>query len=109
MSAFLCDSLSFPAKGYCMDIKSTYSLSSAGIWSDTDFSFLSLLLLLHVYGISGPVPLSLLFRRIHCLFMLDMGSIITCLETYGLFHGQIVIELCSSNCLKSYICRVLSK
>lgn len=87
MSAFLCDSLPFPAKGYCMDIKSTYSLSSAGIWSDTGFSFffLSLLLLLYVHGISGPVSLSLLFQRIHCLFMLDMGSIIDCLETDGFF------------------------
>lgn len=69
-----------------MDIKSTYSLLSAGIWSDTDFSFLSFLLLLHVYGISGPVLLSLLFRRIHCLFMLDMGSIINFLQTDGLFY-----------------------
>lgn len=66
-----------------MDIKSTYSLLSAGIWSDTDFSFLSLLSLLHAHGISGPVPLSLLFRRIHCLFMLDMGYIINCLQTDG--------------------------
>lgn len=42
--------------------------------------FLFLLLFLYVHGISRPVPLSQLFQRIHSVFMLDMGSIINCLQ-----------------------------
>lgn len=67
MSAFLCDSLSFPAKGYCMDINSTYSLSSAGIWSDTDFSFF----------ISSVV--------VTCLWYFWAGAAVSVVPTHTLF------------------------